>query len=443
MQDRYGHGHGATMAWLLVCAVAFAATGGGCKKKDAPAAPSAPKVEAAAPADPLATALSTAAVTLPRVAGAPTVSSPVSTGEDGAPRYSKPLVTLSGRGIDVDGKQVIALRCDDGPASCKALDGDPHLALRPLNGALTGRGDVVLATDAAMPYEVFAFATGATLGPKDQATLLARGDDDALGGVLVEASAGLRWPRVVPSLEASPIAEELLPQLRAAGIHPRGAGEPPVAPGYLVRVTTGPLAVPDMCGGVEANKLLRRSMARLRGCYRLAVSRKPDVSGEVDLTFSVPKNGRPTGITASRNTTDDDALSGCLVQELEAVHLPRNESPEPCKVTWTLKMRTEEQALEEPHPHPTQEITARPREAQLIVTVRSDGLHLQRGDDSRTVGTGEEDRSAVIAAFAGGKTTAELTAARRTDAGSVVEAAAALHAAGIEEVVLTTPVEEP
>lgn len=443
MHDRTGRGRGTAIAWLLVCATAIPAAGGGCKRKAPAVAPSAPKVEPAAPADPLATALSAAGVTLPRVDGAPALASPVTAGEDGAPLYARPLVTLSSRGIELDGKPVIALRCEDGAASCKAPDGDPHVALQPLTSALSGRGDVVLAADSAMPYEILAFAAGAALGPNEKATLLGRADGGALGGVAVEASAGLRWPRAVPSLEASPVAEELLPQLKAAGINPRGAGEPPLAPGYLVRVTSGPLDVPEACGGVAANKGIRRSMAKLRGCYRFALSQKADVAGEVDLTFSIPQSGRPTDVTTSRNTTGDEALPECLVRELGAAHLPRNASPEPCKVTWTLKMRTEEQAREEPAPKPAREIAARPREARFVVTVRSDGLHLQRGEGARTVAMGAEDRSAVIMAAAGGSKSADLTAAPRTAASGVIAAAAALHAAGIEEVVLANPTEAP
>lgn len=333
------------MTKLLWCAAGLLLAGAGCKSPEKPAAPAPPAPAQEAPVVSLLDAtLEAAGATLPQVAGAPATEAP--TLEDS---WARRTVVVGPAEVSVSNERVMTLACPDGAASCAAPEGAPRTGWKPLIDAVGERPASLLAVDAALPIGVAAGALVALRGEDQPAWLVRSGD--GLGAIPLRAAPRLLAPPLTPTATMGSLPRgELLARLQAEA-ESSGAvegREPPRAPGELVRVTTGALAVPAECGGVDAARTIRRRLGSLRGCYREARQRTPGASGVVEVSLTLLPDRRLGGTKLVRNETGDEALGACFARALDGTTLPALQGGGTCNVTWEITLRTEAEALKAP-----------------------------------------------------------------------------------------------
>lgn len=364
--------------WCAGALVALAVAG--CKRSEpAPTAPATPPPSPVVdePRSALDEALDRVGLALPQVAGAAAVDSPV--GDDGA--WNRRTVLVGAAGAAVDGAAVQTLECPTGAASCAAPTGPPRTAWKPLVDALGEAPPALLAVDASLPIGVAASLLVALRSDQAPPTWLVR-SGGALGTVSLEPAPRLLLPALIPSMGVGSLPrEELLAKLASAQetgtpVTP----EPARAPGRMVRVTTGPLAIAEVCGGIEAGRTLRRRMSAIRGCYREALGRTPKAAGRVVLEFGLAPDGRVMDTKLTKNETGDEGIAACISSEMNATQLPAREGDKMCLVSWELTMRTEEEALAEAPPtappHPSRAPRPTTPAPQVRLKLVGDGIRV-------------------------------------------------------------------
>jgi outer membrane biosynthesis protein TonB len=61
---------------------------------------------------------------------------------------------------------------------------------------------------------------------------------------------------------------------------------------------------------------------RAQGCFDHASRNNEGIRGTVIVTFTIAADGLIPAARATRNTTGDDSLAACLVNQVRAWHLP-------------------------------------------------------------------------------------------------------------------------
>jgi hypothetical protein len=307
-------------------------------KRDAPeAVDTAEPEQEAPPVDPLAELLATEGLTLPRLDGGTPVEPPADRAEDGAARWSRPVVFVGSRRILTEAGLSLDLVCDE----AGLCDVGHPMSMTPLREALDKRPGVLVAADASAQLGVLHRIIHLGGARNKPVTLLARDAEGVLVGVDVEpakaASAALnsklRFMASKTRFERDPVDGTV------SVIHPE-VREPE---GMVERIRGGALQIPDECGGLAAARETRLLNQDYHTCYRQAVARTPGLSGTLELRWTIGNDGRAADVEQSGGDVADPALVQCLADALGRVaYKPHGGPVERCRVTWTLRLELRE-----------------------------------------------------------------------------------------------------
>jgi hypothetical protein len=139
-------------------------------------------------------------------------------------------------------------------------------------------------------------------------------------------------PTAAPTPPTTPSAPEGQPA--AAETKPEVAKETPKLKGpgvkMLIKQTTvkgGKLDVKELASSLKA---LQPELDR---CYAKALEKKPKTVGQLILTWTVKKNGKPSGVRKASGTLKDAPLTRCATQAVSGGTFPKPE-----KKVSTVKM---------------------------------------------------------------------------------------------------------
>lgn len=110
------------------------------------------------------------------------------------------------------------------------------------------------------------------------------------------------------------------------------SAEPPRGKGPLVR--RGELTVNGRLPPEVVQRVMRQNFGRFRLCYENGLRTAPKLEGKVTLAFTIRRDGKVEGATATTDLTDK-AVSTCMARAVESISFP---SPDGgvAKVTFEL-----------------------------------------------------------------------------------------------------------